>query len=177
MRFALVPLLFTFLHAQENKKEENKDDFPSVVSKQDAVTIAGKKIDYKVTASTLSLKTAKDEDRASIFHVAYERIGMSDRHKRPIVFAFNGGPGSSAVWLHMGALGPRIVPTTPDGTRTLPHPLPLKRTPNRFLMSLILFLSTQSRLGFHVQKEKRRLTNSMESMETSARSVISYAAG
>ncbi|MDB4378817.1 hypothetical protein N9Z59_00750, partial [Akkermansiaceae bacterium] len=100
MRFALVPLLFTFLHAQENKKEENKDDFSSVVSKQDAVTIAGKKIDYKVTASTLSLKTAKDEDRASIFHVAYERIGMSDRHKRPIVFAFNGGPGSSAVWLH-----------------------------------------------------------------------------
>ncbi|MDB4714317.1 hypothetical protein OAF14_04280, partial [Akkermansiaceae bacterium] len=80
MRFALVPLLFTFLHAQENKKEENKDDFSSVVSKQDAVTIAGKKIDYKVTASTLSLKTAKDEDRASIFHVAYERIGMSDRH-------------------------------------------------------------------------------------------------
>ncbi|MGB2455679.1 MAG: S10 family peptidase [Akkermansiaceae bacterium] len=133
MRFVLLPLLFTLLHAQENNKEENKDDFPSVVSKQDAVTIAGKKIDYKVTASTLSLKTAKDEDRASIFHVAYERIGMSDRHKRPIVFAFNGGPGSSAVWLHMGALGPRIVPTTPDGTKTLPPPLIIKENPQSIL--------------------------------------------
>lgn len=133
MRFILLPLLFTLLHAQENNKEENKDDFPSVVSKQDAVTIAGKKIDYKVTASTLSLKTAKDEDRASIFHVAYERIGMSDRHKRPIVFAFNGGPGSSAVWLHMGALGPRIVPTTPDGTKTLPPPLIIKENPQSIL--------------------------------------------
>lgn len=133
MRFILLPLLFTLLHAQENNKEENKDDFPSVVSKQDAVTIAGKKIDYKVTASTLSLKTTKDEDRASIFHVAYERIGMSDRHKRPIVFAFNGGPGSSAVWLHMGALGPRIVPTTPDGTKTLPPPLIIKENPQSIL--------------------------------------------
>ncbi|MGB0645068.1 MAG: S10 family peptidase, partial [Akkermansiaceae bacterium] len=81
----------------------------------------------------LSLKTAKDEDRASIFHVAYERIGMSDRHKRPIVFAFNGGPGSSAVWLHMGALGPRIVPTTPDGTKTLPPPLIIKENPQSIL--------------------------------------------
>ena len=133
MRFVLLPLLFTLLHAQENNKEENKDDFSSVVSKQDAVTIAGKKIDYKVTASTLSLKTAKDEDRASIFHVDYERIGMSDRHKRPIVFAFNGGPGSSAVWLHMGALGPRIVPTTPDGTKTLPPPLIIKENPQSIL--------------------------------------------
>ena len=133
MRFVLLPLLFTLLHAQENNKEENKDDFPSVVSKQDAVTIAGKKIDYKVTASTLSLKTAKDEDRASIFHVSYERIGMTDRHKRPIVFAFNGGPGSSAVWLHMGALGPRIVPTTPDGTKTLPPPLIIKENPQSIL--------------------------------------------
>ncbi|MGB1889007.1 MAG: S10 family peptidase, partial [Akkermansiaceae bacterium] len=72
-------------------------------------------------------------DRASIFHVAYERIGMSDRHKRPIVFAFNGGPGSSAVWLHMGALGPRIVPTTPDGTKTLPPPLIIKENPQSIL--------------------------------------------
>jgi carboxypeptidase C (cathepsin A) len=133
MRFVILPFLFTLLHAQENKKEENKDDFPSVVSKQDAVTIAGKKIDYKVTASTLSLKTAKDEDRASIFHVSYERIGMTDRHKRPIVFAFNGGPGSSAVWLHMGALGPRIVPTTPDGTKSLPPPLTVKENPQSIL--------------------------------------------
>ena len=156
MRFVLLPLLFTLLHAQENNKEENKDDFPSVVSKQDAVTIAGKKIDYKVTASTLSLKTAKDEDRASIFHVAYERIGMSDRHKRPIVFAFNGGPGSSAVWLHMGALGPRIVPTTPDGTKTLPPPLIIKENPQSILdVADIVFIDPVS-TGFSRAKGKTK---------------------
>jgi len=133
MRFVIIPLLFTLLHAQENNKEEIKEDSPSIVTKQDTVTIAGRKIDYRVTASTLALKTAKDEDLASIFHVAYERIGMADRHKRPVVFAFNGGPGSSAVWLHMGALGPRIVPTTPDGTKSLPPPLTVKENPQSIL--------------------------------------------
>ncbi len=133
MRIAIIPLLFTLLNAQESKEEEIKKDSPEIATKQDAVTINGQKIDYKVTASTLTLKTAKDEDRASIFHVAYERIGMADRHKRPVVFAFNGGPGSSAVWLHMGALGPRIVPTTPDGTKTLPPPLTVQENPQSIL--------------------------------------------
>ena len=68
MRFVFTPLLFALLHAQENNEEKKKDDFPSVVTKQDTVTIAGKKIDYKVTASTLSLKTVKDED-LSLIHI------------------------------------------------------------------------------------------------------------
>ena len=129
----ILPLLFiSLLHAQEDTKPEKKDALKkpqTEVNKQDVVTIDGKKIDYKVTAATLNLKSDKSEDRASIFHVAYERIGMPDRHKRPVMFAFNGGPGSSAVWLHMGALGPRIVPTTADGTQTLPPPLTVKENP------------------------------------------------
>ena len=140
MRFAIIPLLFTLLHAQEadqaKDKPEAKADKTSkaeTVTKQDSVTIDGQKIDYRVTASTLTLKTEKDKDRADIFHVVYERIGLDDRHKRPVVFAFNGGPGSSAVWLHLGALGPRLVPTTADGTRTLPPPAVLQENPHSIL--------------------------------------------
>lgn len=128
MRYLLPLLLISLLQAEDPKKPEENKDSPSV-TKQDVVTIDGKKIDYRVTASTLNLKSDKDEDRASIFHVSYERIGMPDRHQRPVLFAFNGGPGSSAVWLHMGALGPRIVPTTPDGTKTLPPPVTVKENP------------------------------------------------
>lgn len=133
MRFplSLFPfLLITLLPADESAKRP-KDDQPQTqkATKQDVVTIDGQKIDYRVTASTLNLKSEKDEDRASIFHVSYERIGMPNRHQRPVVFAFNGGPGSSSVWLHMGALGPRIVPTTPDGTKTLPPPVTVKENP------------------------------------------------
>lgn len=133
MRFAIIPLLFTLLHAQEADDPGSKKAGEQKSSKQATVTIDGKKIDYRVTASTLVLKNNKDKDRASIFHVAYERIGMQDRHKRPVMFAFNGGPGSSAVWLHMGALGPRIVPTTPDGTKTLPPPLSVQENPHSIL--------------------------------------------
>ena len=133
MRFAIIPLLFTLLHAQDEEEKTPKNESLKEATKQDSVTIDGKKIDYKVTASTLTLKTETDEDRASIFHVSYERIGIPDRHKRPVMFAFNGGPGSSAVWLHMGALGPRIVPTTPDGTKTLPPPVTVQENPQSIL--------------------------------------------
>ena len=59
--------------------------------------------------------------RASVFFVAYFREGVADPAARPLTFAFNGGPGSSAVWLHMGALGPRRVEMGDAGDR-LPPP-------------------------------------------------------
>jgi len=133
MRFAIIPLLFSLLHAQEADDKMDKAPKKAEATKQDSVTIDGQKIDYRVTASTLTLKTEKDKDRADIFNVTYERIGIADRHKRPVVFAFNGGPGSSAVWLHLGALGPRIVPTSPDGTRTLPPPTTVQENPHSIL--------------------------------------------
>jgi len=49
-----------------------------------------------------------------MFFVAYTLDGQ-DAAKRPLTFAFNGGPGSASVWLHMGALGPRKVVLQPDG--------------------------------------------------------------
>ncbi len=117
----MIPLLFSPLVAQEKEKKKDPKKEAKAI-KQDSVTIAGQKIDYRTTAATITLKTSDDKDRAAIFHVAYERIGIPNREKRPVIFAFNGGPGSSAVWLHLGALGPRLVPTSPDGTKTLPPP-------------------------------------------------------
>ena len=136
----LIPLLFTFLNAQDTKDEKPPVE-ESKVTKMDSVTIDGVKVDYRVTASTLTLKTDDDKDRASIFNVTYERMGQNgnerisqeDRLKRPVVFAFNGGPGSSAVWLHLGALGPKLVPTTPDGTKTLPPPITVVENPSSIL--------------------------------------------
>lgn len=131
-RRLLLPFLLTLALADDKIEEADKTANTSV-SKQDVVTIDGKKVDYKVTASTLMLKNADDKDRASIFHVSYERIGQADRYKRPVVFAFNGGPGSSAVWLHLGALGPRLVESTPDGTQPIQPPVTLKENPHSIL--------------------------------------------
>jgi len=74
---------------------------------------------YRATAGTLPLQKEDGTKRADVFFVAYEKAGVQDRSKRPLTFVFNGGPGSSSVWLHLGTVGPRRVQTTKDG-----HPLP-----------------------------------------------------
>ena len=66
--------------------------------------------------------------RASVFYIAYERNGVDASTQRPVTFCFNGGPGSSSVWLHLGALGPKRVLLSDDG-RTAPAP-PYQLTDN-----------------------------------------------
>jgi carboxypeptidase C (cathepsin A) len=85
------------------------------------VTIGGKAVSYTATAGTLLLRDAKDEPAALVGYIAYTLRGAADPGRRPITFAFNGGPGSSAVWLHLGALGPKRI-VTADAGPTPPPP-------------------------------------------------------
>jgi len=92
----------------------------------------GARIDYKAVAGTLVVhpkgwddvvKPKADDEapaEASMFYTAYFKKG-APAADRPILFVFNGGPGSSTVWLHMGAFGPRRV-VTADGSHTPPAP-------------------------------------------------------
>jgi carboxypeptidase C (cathepsin A) len=69
---------------------------------------------FTETAATLPLADDKGEKQADIFYVAYTRDDAA-RESRPITFVFNGGPGSSSAYLHLGALGPRVIDFGPDG--------------------------------------------------------------
>jgi carboxypeptidase C (cathepsin A) len=80
----------------------------------------GQPLAYTATAGTLVLKKEDTKPWASVFYVAYTRDDVQDVSKRPITFAFNGGPGSSSVWLHMGALGPKRVEMGPEGDQPKP---------------------------------------------------------
>jgi carboxypeptidase C (cathepsin A) len=82
---------------------------------QHTVLIDGQQIDYTATAGTLLLKEEKTEAKAAIFFVAYTKKDAGEPEERPITFSFNGGPGSSSVWLHLGLLGPRRVQMQEDG--------------------------------------------------------------
>ena len=115
--------------AMESKEKEEV----KLIKKQASVTIDGKKIDYTATTSRLVIKTDDGKPRASIFYVAYTRDDVEDAAERPVMFAFNGGPGSSAVWLHIGALGPRILETSPDGTKALKPPVLVKENAHSIL--------------------------------------------
>lgn len=74
-----------------------------------SVKIDNKLINYTATVGTIILKNENDEPIASIGYTAYIKDGEADPTKRPITFSYNGGPGSSSMWLHMGIMGPRRV--------------------------------------------------------------------
>lgn len=89
-----------------------------------SVKIDGKIINYKATAGTLLLRNEKDEPIALFGFTAYIKDGTTDWRTRPITFAYNGGPGSSSIWLHMGVIGPRrAVVTDPGFTPAAPYTL------------------------------------------------------
>src|SRR6202030_4434917 len=78
------------------------------------ITLDGKLLKYTATAGRLPIKREDGKIEAEMFFVAYALEGQQ-ANQRPLTLAFNGGPGSASVWLHMGALGPKRVVLQPDG--------------------------------------------------------------
>jgi len=95
------------------------EDKTSVTSH--TIQIGGQTVKYTATAGTEVLRKEDGTATASMFYVAYTKDDVPDMTHRPITFAFNGGPGSSAVWLEMGMLGPKRVAMDPNGD-ALPPP-------------------------------------------------------
>src|SRR5512143_2924839 len=114
---------------EAKKSEETTPTAPKdeLVETKHSVTINGQEIRYTVTCGTMVLKEEAEKrgekegelegekPRASIFFVAYTRDDVAERGQRPLTFSFNGGPGSSSVWLHLGLLGPRRVLLDDEG--------------------------------------------------------------
>ena len=92
-----------------------------------SLTMDGKPIPYTATAGNLLVRSDSGEVVGSFFYVAYSKDGEEAR-KRPVTFVFNGGPGSSSIWLHMGSFAPVRVTTT-DAGATPPAPYELKDNP------------------------------------------------
>lgn len=73
------------------------------------INLDGKKLSYHATAGYMPIKDKQDHPLARIFYVAYQTDSLVDSNRRPVTFVFNGGPGSAAIWLHMGSFGPARV--------------------------------------------------------------------
>ena len=124
-----------YADAADTDKEKNK---PAVVAKvpdataapvvtKHAITIGGGMLSYQAEAGMLPLIHEDGTPRANIFYVGYLVESEKDPSSRPLIFCFNGGPGASAVWLHLGGLGPKRADVNHDGS--LPPP-PYKLVPN-----------------------------------------------
>jgi len=102
---------------------------PRSVSSQHSIQIDGQTVNYTATVGWLILKDDEQEPTARFGYTAYTREGVSDPTQRPILFAFNGGPGSSSIWLHMGILGPQRVVIKDEG---FAPPPPAERVDNAY---------------------------------------------
>jgi carboxypeptidase C (cathepsin A) len=146
--FGLLVLLLSFSTVRAQSKDDAVKDkdhesakpaslVPEQQASKGSVTIAGKAIPYDAVAGTIVVhpknwddvpqNTDKDDKnlppQASMFYAAYFKSGDTGT-QRPVTFFYNGGPGSSTVWLHMGAFGPKRVVTL-DNAHTPAAPYPL----------------------------------------------------
>lgn len=130
MRLLACVLLLVPLFAWADEAEKSNDPFPEEITKvtQHKVTINGKKVEYQATAGISFVFNEEHEKIGNIFYTAYTKKGEKPG-SRPITFAYNGGPGSASVWLHMGTLGPKRVMFDKEG---FPLPPPYQVVDNEY---------------------------------------------
>jgi carboxypeptidase C (cathepsin A) len=115
-------------------KGDKKEQWMRLPTAQSSVTqhrlsLGGKAFDYTATAGVLIVRDDDDRPIARIGYIAYTRRDSKGAATRPVTFAFNGGPGSSSMWLHMGVLGPkRVLVSDPNPT----PPAPFRTADNEF---------------------------------------------
>jgi carboxypeptidase C (cathepsin A) len=94
-------------------------ELPARVETRHTIQLAQHSLDYRAISETIALSDAKGDKTASIFVTAY-LVDPKPGQGRPVTFLFNGGPGAASVFLHMGAVGPRIMQPTSSGV--VPNP-------------------------------------------------------
>jgi carboxypeptidase C (cathepsin A) len=109
------------------KKDEPVPE-AKVFTTQHTIRLGGQDIRYTATAGTMLMKNDKDKPIALFGFTAYVR-DEGDKRTRPVLFAYNGGPGSASMWLHMGILGPQRT-LLDDAAFTTEGPF--RRVPNEF---------------------------------------------
>ena len=103
-------------------------NLPADATSQHTVGQGADRLSYSATAGTLPLTNDKGEIAAKVFYVAY----ATGEAGRPISFVFNGGPGAASAFLHLGAMGPKVLNFTPDGAAPV-QPVELSENPDSWL--------------------------------------------
>jgi carboxypeptidase C (cathepsin A) len=110
--------------ARRGRDQVDKLLAQAAVQSEGSVTLGGRAFDYRVCAEFVpvlagGVEAQRGEPEAAVFTTAY-LLKDAPAGERPVCFAFNGGPGSASIWLHLGALGPKRVAVPSDGT--MPQP-------------------------------------------------------
>jgi len=106
--------------AEAEVKKERKLLGIEPIETSHSLSARGRTLNYTARAGSMQLGDDCGNIEAEVFFTSYELDGVEDRSTRPLTIAFNGGPGSASVWLHMGALGPKRVVMEPEGWMPIP---------------------------------------------------------
>lgn len=129
--FLAAAVLFALPVLADDPKAAGQENKPAIEKKseigperqsvtQHTLNLGGRELRYTATAGTVILREEDGTPKASVFYIAYTLDGVKDPAQRPLTFSFNGGPGSSSVWLHLGVLGPRRVLMDDEGLALQP---------------------------------------------------------
>lgn len=108
----------------------------------------GTDLSYTATAEEIYLEDDEGEPTASFFTLSYTLDGVEDPADRPVTFVFNGGPGSSSIWLHLGLVGPKLVDLPSDASDPGAPPYRLKDNPWTILRATDLVFVDPVGTGF-----------------------------
>jgi carboxypeptidase C (cathepsin A) len=148
----LLALVGPAAGAADDKPPPVPAEPPAYVETRHTITLSGRSLDYRAVAETIGLTDPKGEPTASVYTIAYLAESVAGQ-QRPIAFVFNGGPGAASVFLHLGALGPRVLDTPASGAVPGP-PITLIDNPSTWLAFTDLVFVDPVGTGFSRGKGK-----------------------
>ncbi|HEY1683136.1 MAG TPA: hypothetical protein VGG19_00105 [Tepidisphaeraceae bacterium] len=150
-------LLFSVATAQTRPTTQPTEEQPGdhLVTTEHSITLNGQSLRYRATAGTIQVKGENDKPKATFSFVAYQKLPTTQPSQRPITYLFNGGPGSSSVWLHLGAAGPKHLVLNPDGSLPAP-PYQLQDNPATWLDATDLVFIDPVATGYSRPAEEQK---------------------
>ena len=100
---------------QQDPEQKQPEPLPDPVVRSHRINVGRKALSYTSTSGLMPISNDKGEEQARLFFTAYTLDGDHSPGERPLTIAFNGGPGSASVWLHLGGLGPKRIEMLDDG--------------------------------------------------------------
>ncbi|MDG1023110.1 MAG: carboxypeptidase [Flavobacteriaceae bacterium] len=124
---SLAVLFISFVSLAQNREIP----IDTIVTTYYTTTIKGKNVNYQAQTGTQPVWDKNGKPIATLFYTYYKRTDLKSNPERPLLFSFNGGPGSASVWMHLAYTGPKILNIDEEGYPVQPYGY--KSNPNSIL--------------------------------------------
>jgi carboxypeptidase C (cathepsin A) len=124
---SLAVLFISFVSLAQNREIP----IDTIVTTYHTTTIKGKNVNYQAQTGTQPVWDKNGKPIATLFYTYYKRTDLKNNPERPLLFSFNGGPGSASVWMHLAYTGPKILNIDDEGYPVQPYGY--KSNPNSIL--------------------------------------------